>query len=385
MADVTADVTADPAADLAVDLAVVFGGPSPEHDVSVLTGLQAARAVGARCLYWTKTGEWYEVGPGLEASAFVEGVPQGATRVQLLSGSGFTSEAGRFSRPRPLGVDVAVVCCHGGPGEDGTLQAALDLGAVRYTGPTVAGAALGMDKLAFRDVMAGADLPTLPRVLLDKTTDEVGFGPPYIVKPRFGGSSIGIVANVADLETARALLDANRHLRTGAVIEPYRADLFDLQVAVRSWPQLTLSAVERPLRTPRAGGAAGEPDILGYADKYVGGEGMASAPRELPAALESGVEQTLRGVATSAARLCSVRGVMRVDFLSDGRQLFVNEVNTVPGSLARYLWIDPPLSFRTLLSGLIEEARARPTHHYTVEGADGTVLKGAASIAAKLA
>lgn len=372
-------------AEVTSDVAVVFGGPSPEHDVSVLTGLQAARAVGARALYWTKTGEWYEVDPKLEASAFVQGVPHGASRVQLLLESGFTSEGARFGRPRPLGIDVAVLCCHGGPGEDGTLQAALDLAGIRYAGPTVAGAALGMDKLAFADVMAQAGLPALPRLLLDEATSDVAFGPPYIVKPRFGGSSIGIAANVADLQTAVALLTANRHLRAGAVLEPYRADLFDLQIGVRNWPEPSLSAIERPLRTPRAGGAAGEPDILGYADKYVGGEGMASAPRELPAQLDGGLERSLRECAAAVARLCSVRGVARVDFLSDGKELFVNEINTIPGSLARYLWIDPPVAFATLLTDMISEARERPSHHYTVEGADGTVLKGAASIAAKLA
>lgn len=370
--------------DVTSDLAVVFGGPSPEHDVSVLTGLQAARAIGARCLYWTKTGEWYEVDPALEATAFVEGVPRGASRVQLLLESGFTADAGRLGRRRPLGVEVVVLCCHGGPGEDGTLQAALDLAGVRYAGPTVAGAALGMDKLAFADVIAQAGLPALPRALLDKSTTDVGFGPPYIVKPRFGGSSIGIAANVADLETSVALLDANRHLRAGAVIEPYRADVFDLQVAVRTWPEVAVSSIERPLRTPRAGGAAGEPDILGYADKYVGGEGMASAPRELPAQIDDDLERTLRAAAVVIARLCTVRGITRVDFLSDGRALYVNEINTIPGSLARYLWIDPPVPFDRLLSDMVDEARLRPSHHYTVEGADGTVLKGAASIAAKL-
>ncbi len=112
---------------------------------------------------------------------------------------------------------------------------------------------------------------------------------------------------------------------------------------------------------------------------------MASAPRELPAEIDGGLERTLRQAAETVARLCSVRGVARVDFLSDGKELFVNEINTVPGSLARYLWIDPPVAFRALLGDMVAEARARPAHHYTVEGADGTVLKGAASIAAKLA
>lgn len=372
-------------------VAVIFGGPSPEHDVSVLTGLQAAHELAAHggtvgALYWTKSGGWFEVDPGLEAAAFVEGVPRGAGALRLVVGAdgGFVNEGGRFGRPRPMPIDAAVICCHGGPGEDGTLQATLDLAGVRYAGPSVAGAAIGMDKLAFGAVMRAAGLPTLSRVALGASGDNIDAAGPYIVKPRFGGSSIGIEV-VADLDTARAQLAANPHLRTGAVIEPYRADLFDLQVAVRSWPEPTLSAVERPLRTPRAGGTSGEPEILGYLDKYVGGEGMASAPRELPADISPSVEAELRAMALQVAQLCSVRGVARIDFLSDGSDLFVNEINTIPGSLARYLWVDPPVPFATLLTDLLAEAGARPTHAYSAAGADGTVLRGASSIAAKLA
>ncbi|MGH8980991.1 MAG: hypothetical protein ACRDWE_08225, partial [Acidimicrobiales bacterium] len=334
--------------------------------------------------FWTKTADWYEVDPALEGNAFLTGVPRGATRVQLLFDAGFTAEGGRFGKPRPLGVEVALVCCHGGPGEDGTLQAALDLSGVRYAGPSAASAALGMDKLAFAAVVSGAGLRALPRALLTSTTTSVGFDGPYIVKPRFGGSSIGISV-VEDLATASRLLASTRHLRAGAVVEPYRADLFDLQIAVRSWPELSTSSIERPLRTPRAGGAAGEPEILGYADKYVGGEGMAGAPRELPAKIDDALAKEVRDAAAAVGRLTSVRGVARVDFLSDGKELFVNEVNTIPGSLARYLWVDPPVAFARLLTDMVDEAKARPSHHYSAEGADGTVLRGAASIAAKLA
>jgi len=366
------------------DVAVVFGGPSPEHDVSVLTGLQAARALGSRALYWTKTGDWYEIDRRLEAGDFVDGVPRGATRVQLSFDGGFVSDSAGFRRPRPIGVGTVVVCCHGGPGEDGSLQSALDLAGVTYTGPTVAGAALGMDKLAFVGAMRNAGLPTLPRVLLDEETEAVDFDSPYIVKPRFGGSSIGIEV-VGDLSTARALVGTSRHLRAGAVIEPYRADLFDLEIGVRRWPESQLSEIAKPLRTARAGGVAGEPEILGYADKYVGGEGMASAPRDLPARLDGTLASSLRAAATVVGSVVQVRGVTRVDFLSDGHEFFVNEVNTIPGSLARYLWIAPPLPFGTLLADMVDEARQRPSHYYSVEGADGTVLRGASSIAAKLA
>jgi D-alanine-D-alanine ligase len=368
------------------DVAVIFGGPSPEHDVSVLTGLQAARELrtgdpsGVHALYWTKTGEFFEVDSSLEASAFAEGVPKGAEPLQLSVGpdGGFARPGARLGRARPLALDAAVVCCHGGPGEDGTLQAALDLAGLAYTGPTVAGAALGMDKLAFGAVMAVAGLPVLPRVALTPDLDEIGFAGPYIVKPRFGGSSIGIDV-VADLVTARDRLGANPHLRQGAVIEPFRADLSDLQLAVRTFPSLELSAVERPIR--RDGGA----DILDYRDKYVAGEGMAAAPRELPARIGEDLAGRVRTAARSVARLAGVRGVARIDFLSDGDgELHVNEVNTVPGSLARYLWIEPRLAFAELLADLLREARERPTHHYGAQGADGSVLRSAGSIAAKL-
>ena len=111
--------------------------------MSILTGLQAARELAGAGrdvigLYWTKTGEWYRVDASLEAADFIDGVPRGAQSLQLVTGvegAGFVAGAGRLGRSRPLPIDVVVNCCHGGPGEDGTLQAALDLAGVAYTGP----------------------------------------------------------------------------------------------------------------------------------------------------------------------------------------------------------------------------------------------------------
>jgi len=372
------------------DIAVIFGGPSPEHDVSVLTGLQAAHELqrgghAVQALYWSKTAEWFAVDPALEASEFLDGVPKGAQSLRLVlgAGGGFEGTGGRFSKQKAADFDVAVVCCHGGPGEDGTLQAALDGAGIAYTGPGVAAAALGMDKLAFGGVMVAAGIPALPRVALTTDTDIVGFEGPYIVKPRFGGSSIGIEV-VEDIATAKALLGASVHLRAGAVLEPFRPDLYDVQVALRPWPELQVSAIERPLRSPRRSGAPGG-EILGYADKYVGGEGMASAPRELPADLAPAVADAVHRAAHRIGALALVRGVARIDFLTDGKELVVNEINTIPGSLARYLWIDPVVPFATLLADMVAEASARPTARYSAAGADGLVLRGASSIAAKLA
>ena len=328
---------------------VIFGGPTPEHDVSILTGLQASRGLtGApgvgevHALYWTKSGEWYEVAGATEAAGFVDGVPAGSLplKLQVGPGGGFVAKrGGRFGgKDEAIELDALLICCHGGPGEDGVLQGALDLTGIPYTGPTAVGAALGMDKLAFAALAVYAGLPALPRVPLSEASVDPGFEPPYILKPRYGGSSIGVEV-VADLATARARLKVNPHLRRGAVIEPYHEQLFDLQLAARPWPELQLSAIERPLRT-RTGG-----EILGYLDKYSGREGMSSAPRELPAQISPELERRVKELAPQVAALFGLRGVARLDFLSDGEEVFLNEVNTIPGSLARYLWIDPPLPF----------------------------------------
>jgi D-alanine-D-alanine ligase len=367
-------------------VAVLYGGPSPEHDISILTGLPACRALAnARrdplSIYWTKQGRFVLVDPALEPAAFLEGAPQGAEPLILTVGPhGGFAEVGRLGRPKPIDLDAVILCTHGGPGEDGTLQGVLDLAGVAYTGPSVPGAALGMDKLAFAAAMASAGVTTLPRVAVDATTTSLPFDPPYILKPRFGGSSIGI-RTAADLATAGALCRSIPHLTTGAVAEPFRPELDDLQVAVRTYPALEVSAIERPKRIP--GG-----EILGYTDKYVPGEGMASAPRDLPAlGLGASVEAQIRSVAELVARMCLVRGIARVDFLHGDGQLYVNEVNTIPGSLSRHLFGAPPCShdFVELLDDLVAETRAVPTGRYVSVGADGTVLRSAGAIASKLA
>jgi D-alanine-D-alanine ligase len=358
--------------------AVLFGGPSPEHDISILTGLQATRSLAqavreVTALYWSKTGEFFSVAPGLEAIAFAEGVPRGATPLVFAAGP----EGGFLRKHKALPIDVVVNCCHGGPGEDGTIQAALDLAGVAYTGPSLVGAYLGMDKLAFTAMAAGAGLPTLPRVAVTPESEIIPFPPPYVVKPRFGGSSLGIEV-VGDAATARALAAGSPLLREGAVAEPYLEESRDLNVAVRTYPSLLLSAIERPERKGSGG-------IYSYAQKYLapGGAGLVSSPRELPAQIPEELAGRIRELAGAVAALCVVRSVARIDFLERGGEVWVNEINTVPGSLSVYLWIDPPLGWAGLLAGLIAEARGS-RRVFSAAGADGAALRGAASVAAKL-
>ena len=246
------------------DVAVIFGGPSPEHDVSVLTGLQAARGSGRRtrvdpaslrALFWSKTGDWYEVDPGLEAEAFLEGVPRGAKKLQLVAGArrGVLRARGP-ARPGPGRRDR---CRPGllprGPGRGrhpagrprpGRHPLRGADGGRRRPGHGQAGLRIGGGR--------GRAAHPAPGVCWPPRSEPPPFEGPYIVKPRFGGSSIGIDV-VEDFATALARLAVNPHLRFGAVLEPYRPDLTDLQVAVRTWPELELSAVERPIRASGLG------------------------------------------------------------------------------------------------------------------------------------
>jgi D-alanine-D-alanine ligase len=366
---------------------VIFGGPSPEHDISILSGLQSVRALAAAghdpcAVYWAKNGDFHLVPALLEARDYLTGVPPKAQRLELLArpGGGFVAEGGGlFKKSAPIDVSAAVIACHGGPGEDGTLQAALDLAGVRYTGPSAAGAALGMDKLAFGAVMAANGVPTLPRQAFPPASGDPGFGGPYIVKPRFGGSSIGIEIT-DDLDTARALVRTSPHFRDGAVVEPYLPDAADLNVAVRTWPELRTSAIEKPLRRAAAGA------IYSYADKYLGGgEGLSGAPRELPADLPADVSARVLELARRVSALVLVRGAPRIDFLWRGDDIWVNEINTIPGSMGFYFWSVEGMSPAALLGDLLAEAAAGPTRRFTTEGADGAALRSAGSIAGKLA
>lgn len=366
---------------------VLFGGPSPEHDVSVLTGLQVVRSLQASrryeqvySLFWSKQGDFYLVKGEREGRDFADGAPQDAEQLSLLAGDGggFVVRRGRVSaRLEKITIDSVVVCTHGGPGEDGSLQGALDLAGISYTGPTVSSAALGMDKFASGEVVRGAGIATLDRKILTLDLDEFGFAGPYIVKPRFGGSSIGIDV-VADLATAKARLAANVHLRRGAVIEPYRSDLYDLQIAVCTYPSLQLSAIERPIRKSQTN------EILNYEDKYVGGAGMDLAERELPAVIGDALASAIRSATRVAADALGVRGVARIDFLSDGEVLYLNEINTIPGSLSRHLFVDPEVAFIDLLETLLAESKERPSAQFSSAGASGVLLRDAKSISSKL-
>lgn len=346
------------------NLSVIFGGPSLEHDVSILTGLQTARVLAGTgeepiALYWSESNEWFCVPVELEAHAFLEGVPRGARPVSLqLEGRerGFYEmrSLGRRSR---LDITAAVVCCHGGPGEDGRLQGLLDLIGIPYTGPGAACAALTMDKLSFGGLVQCAGLPALPRISWTPSSPEPSFPGPYILKPRFGGSSLG-VEPVSDVETARSLLETSAYMRRGAVLEQYRPDVEDLYIAIRTYPELQLSLLERPRPRTAHSAASAPTSIYGYQQKYLDQRGAESAASEIPAQLPEEIAKFARVIAEEIAHLTRLRGAVRLDFLYNRSELWVNEVNSIPGAMSFRLWNESGVSREQLLTDMIAEAMA---------------------------
>lgn len=370
---------------------VIFGGPSPEHEISILTGLQAERVLRSaghtiHPVYVAPNGQWLAVPDNTEAKDYLEGSPPGSKELDVRLGGQPGLYLKKVMGSKRLDVDAALLCFHGGGGEGGGAAFVCELLGIPHTGSSLYAGAVGMDKLAFAGLLANASIPSLPRQHVSHTT-RPDFSGPYIVKPRFGGSSIGIEI-VDDIDTARALADSSPHLKNGAVIEPYRADVVDLNISFRTYPTLELTALERPLR----GGAGTEAQAAGgvysYQEKYLqgeGGAGLTHAPREFPAQVPGVVAARAVELTTAVAEVTRLTGIVRVDLLWDPADdsVFVNEVNTIPGALSLYLW-SPTRPPAEVLTDALREAVERRIRWPQAGFSQGIALKAAGGIAGKL-
>lgn len=365
--------------------AVVFGGPSPEHEISILTGLQAERILSAGSgetllIYQATNGSWFQVPKGSEADDFIKGVPPGSKELEVVLSGNPGLYQSKSRKKFPIEIDGALLCFHGGLGEGGGAAAIFNFLDIPSTGSSLFASAVGMDKLAFAGLMMLAGIEALPREPLSMFR-EPDFSGPIIVKPRFGGSSIGIEI-VQDIETARAVCKGSTHLQRGAVIEPYRQDLVDLNISFRTYPQFEVTELERPLRSEHQ-----KSGLYSYQEKYLAGDsvGLDSAPREFPARVTDALRSEARDLAGRVSEVTGLTGIVRLDLLWDEKtdEVFVNEINTIPGALALYLWapVAPPL---VILEDALRESESLPRVATGVGFAQGIALRAAGGIAGKL-
>jgi D-alanine-D-alanine ligase len=371
-------------------VAVLFGGPSVEHDVSIISAQQLMAVMEPRHepipVYLARDGRWWTGDALREIGAFGRDEPAGAEPCELRlgrDGAPFAVPGGsRFKGDRDLQADVAICAIHGTGGEDGSLLGALELSGVPYVGGGVAAAAVAMDKRLGKLVFQEAGVEVCPHTVIhrrdwsgDRATalrraEEHGM--PCYVKPASLGSSIGVarVTEAAELEEA---LELCFELDLTALVEPALDDFVEVNVAILGsrGTELRASEVEQPVRDAeaalsfedkylRGGGKGGEPKAGGGA-KEGGSEGMASADRLIPAPISEAAAQALVAAAKKAHLGLGFFGVVRYDFfLKDPEggepRVVLNEANTVPGSFAFYLFEPAGLPFQDLADGLLDIA-----------------------------
>ena len=360
-----------------LNIGVIIGGPSPEHDISILTGLQVGRILEEKhkisILYWSKDNKWYLNNTDLEGEDFLDAkkVKKNSINIQINDDSGF------YFKKKKVQLDVLVNTCHGGPGEDGTLQRLLDMINIPYTGPSSSLAEICMDKYLFTLLLKNNNLPVLDRVLLQGNTESINLKPPYILKPRFGGSSIGVEV-VKDINTAKALINNSNIYSRGAIIEEYLQGSEDYLIAAFGYPSLHFSEIEKPLRDQDSS------VIYNYEDKYLRNGGLEGSSRELPAQITEKEEKTILSLTKQVIQSIGIRGVYRIDFLKKNSSIYINEVNSIPGSLSTYLWKNTGISKFTIIENIVQEALSESKNIWNEEGSDGEALVKAKDIESKL-
>ncbi len=383
-----------------LNIGVAFGGVAPEHEVSVISGLQAAAALDrARYrpvpLYVAKDGRWYTGEALLDPAAFqnldrltAEAVPVFFDPASHL-GSLDLVEAGRrglfAGRPRRFRIDVMLLGFHGGEGENGGIQGLCETFNVPFTGSGVFGSALGMDKVLSKMLCRDQDIPIVDFVWfresewigheeawLGRIEERLGY--PVIVKPARLGSSIGIAKADDRAELDAAIEEALRY-DAKVVVEHGVQQLREVNCSVLGDPdEAQASVLEEPVRTD-------DDELLSFQDKYMRGggsarggakaapggakqggdsaQGMASLDRIIPAPLSDEQTAEIRQLSARIFQLFECAGVARLDFLIDGATgaYYFNEINTIPGSFSFYLWEPTGVPFDELMHRLVEIAR----------------------------
>jgi D-alanine-D-alanine ligase len=404
-------------------IGVFFGGRSVEHEISVISALQAIAALDeARYapvpVYITKSGRWLTGEALLEAANYrdMAALERRATEVWMRPEYGNRrlyrrGGLGSFGGERVVAeLDVALPVLHGTNGEDGTFQGLLELIGIPYVGCNVLSSAVGMDKIAMKMMLGQSGIPVIDYVwftdrqwgserekLIVRVESEIGY--PAIVKPANLGSSVGISRARNREELVRAVGEAvgySSRIIVERMIEPLR----EINCSVLgSADDHRASVCEEPVRSG---------EILSYTDKYMSGgggagakggacgvgakggagvsaglemskgasvssasgissgsvssgmsEGMSSTKRRIPADLPEAVTAEIQRLAAETFRVLGCEGVARVDFILDGNTVYVNEINAIPGSLSFYLWEATGVPFGAMLDSLVSQALKR--------------------------
>ena len=367
------------------NIGVFFGGRSTEHEISVISASQAMHAINrdkydVTPIYISKQGKWY-TGDALFDVANYRDINSLLAKCQEVYMRPIYDDYNLYKTQKPLfgtdvltRLDVVIPVLHGSNVEDGIFEGVLQTIGIPYAGCDVLASANGMDKITMKMILQACDIPVVDYVwftdkqwfakrdeLIAQIENKLGY--PVIVKPANLGSSVGIGC-AHNREELIDKVDAAEQYSTRLIVEYMVKDLQEINCSViGDCNEYRMSVLEQPLTSQ---------DILTYTDKYMGGtkgaKGMAASQKKFPADLPDAETKRIQFLAGETFRALSCHGVSRVDVMIEGkserdasgcRKIFVNEINTIPGSLSFYLWEGSGLKFDEEMEHLVQLALKR--------------------------
>ncbi|MBR6948951.1 MAG: D-alanine--D-alanine ligase [Bacilli bacterium] len=391
-----------------IKVGVIFGGESVEHEVSIISAIQAMNKMDLEKyevvpIYITKDREWYtgEILKDIETYSDFDLIKKYCANVVLYykNGSYVLQKKNGLFKSVVKDIDIAFPVVHGTNVEDGVLQGYLQTIGIPFVGSNVYASVVGQDKAFMKDVWKSADIPMTKYVwfydvdykedkdAILKMVSKLKY--PVIVKPACTGSSVGI--SVCDKEDKLfESIDEAIQYDSKIVVEEVVKNLKEVNIAVMgNYEKQKVSEIEEVLSANK---------FLTFADKYIGdgkgkmkgakgskkvsSKGMASANRKIPADLDAKVRSKVEDIAVRAFKALGSSGNSRIDFLIDDKtkEVYINEINSIPGSLAFYLWDAKDINFTSLLDDMIQigikdyKKRVSKTHSF-----ESNILQGFAA------
>ena len=360
------------------NVGVFFGGRSTEHEISVISASQAMSAINkdkydVTPIYISKQGKWY-TGEALLDIANYKDIPSLLKKVEEVYMAPQYGDYNLYRVKKPMfgsavltTLDVVIPVLHGTNCEDGIFEGVLETIGIPYAGCNTLSSANGMDKITMKMILRACDIPVVDYVwftdkqwfsqrdaLIEKIESKLGY--PVIVKPANLGSSVGI-GRAVNREQLIEKIDGAEIYSTRIIVEHMVEELQEINCSVLGdCDEYRTSVCEEPIKSG---------EILSYEDKYMGGskgaKGMQASQKRIPAELPDEVTKRIQFLAGETFRVLSCHGVSRVDVIIDrsNSNIYVNEINTIPGSLSFYLWEATGIPFDKLMDTLVDLALKR--------------------------
>ncbi len=394
-----------------IKIGVLFGGKSVEHEISVISAIQAIGHLNKEKydvipIYITKNGEFYvgeNVGK-IESYTNINSLLKESQRVILVNDENKVKliryPLKKFGKNEIDYIDIAFPIVHGTNVEDGTLQGFLQMYSIPYVGCDVLSSAVGMDKYVMKTILKDNGIPVLDckcfnskeydedvDAVIEKIEESIGY--PLIVKPINLGSSIGI-SKAENRNELYDSLDLAFQYASKVLVETAVQNLKEINCSVLGdYETAEASECEEPVSSDKIltfqekyigdGSAKGAKGIKGGAKASGGSKGMATLKRKIPADITDEQRKTIREYAVKAFKVLGCGGVSRIDFMMDTESgnIWLNEINTIPGSLSFYLWEPLGVKYSELLDKMIALALKREREQGSITYSfDSNVLEG---------